>query len=300
MFKGSIPALITPFKDGEIDWPAFDNFVEWQIEQGSHGLVPTGTTGESPTLSHEEHNAIVERCIEIVKAQNSRKIPVIAGTGSNSTREAIRLTQHAKDAGADAALVVTPYYNKPTQDGMYQHYKAIHDAVSIPIVIYNIPGRSIVDMNVETMARLAELPNIIGVKDATNDLGRPVATRRVIGPDFCQLSGEDGTAAAFLAQGGVGCISVVANVAPALSAEMHEAWQAGDVARVAEIRDLLDPLANDLFCESNPAPVKYALSKLGHCSDEVRRPLLRASEAARAKVDAAIAHAGLSPLKAAA
>lgn len=296
MFKGSIPALITPFKDGEIDWKAFDQFVEWQIEQGSHGLVPCGTTGESPTLSHEEHNAIVERCVQIVK----QRIPVIAGTGSNSTREAITLTQHAKDAGADAALVVTPYYNKPTQEGMYQHFKAIHDAVSIPIVIYNIPGRCIVDMSVETMARLAELPNIVGVKDATNDLGRPVTVRREIGPDFCQLSGEDATAPAFLAQGGVGCISVVANIAPALSAEMHEAWQAGNLERFAEIRDLLDPLANDLFCESNPAPVKYAASVLGLCTDQVRRPLLPASDEARAKVNRAIAHAGLQPLKAAA
>ena len=296
MFKGSIPALITPFKDGDIDWKAFDNFVEWQIEQGSHGLVPCGTTGESPTLSHEEHNAIVERCVDIVK----KRIPVIAGTGSNSTREAITLTEHAKEAGADAALIVTPYYNKPTQEGMYQHFKAIHDAVDIPIVIYNIPGRCIVDMSVETMARLAELPRIIGVKDATNDLGRPVTVRREIGANFCQLSGEDATAPAFLAQGGVGCISVVANIAPRLSADMHEAWQAGDLKRFAEIRDLLDPLANDLFCESNPAPVKYAASVLGLCGDDVRRPLLPASDAARAKVDAAIAHAGLTPLKAAA
>lgn len=296
MFKGSIPALITPFDGGDIDWKAFENLVEWQIEQGTHGLVPCGTTGESPTLSHDEHMAIVERCVAVVKG----RIPVIAGTGSNSTGEAITLTQHAKDAGADAALIVTPYYNKPTQEGMYQHFKAIHDAVAIPIVIYNIPGRCIVDMSIETMARLAELPNIIGVKDATNDLGRPVTARRVIGPDFCQLSGEDATAPAFLAQGGHGCISVVANVAPGLSAEMHEAWQAGDLRRFAEIRDLLDPLANDLFCESNPAPVKYAASVLGLCKDSVRKPLLPASDAAREKVDAAIAHAGLKPLKAAA
>ena len=296
MFKGSIPALITPFSNGEIDWKAFDQLVEWQIEQGSHGLVPCGTTGESPTLSHDEHNAIVQRCVEIVK----KRIPVIAGTGSNSTREAITLTRHAKDAGADAALVVTPYYNKPTQEGMYQHFKAIHDEVAIPIVIYNIPGRCIVDMSVETMARLAELPNIVGVKDATNDLGRPVQVRREIGHDFCQLSGEDATAAAFLAQGGVGCISVVANIAPALSAEMHEAWQAGNLKRFAEIRDLLDPLANDLFCESNPAPVKYAASILGLCSDQVRRPLLPASNEARTLVNTAIAHAGLKPLKEAA
>ncbi len=296
MFKGSIPALITPFKDGEIDWPAFENFVEWQINQGSDALVPCGTTGESPTLSHDEHMAIVERTVALVKG----RIPVIAGTGSNSTREAIKLTQHAKDAGADAALIVTPYYNKPTQDGMYEHYKAIHNAVSIPIVIYNIPGRCIVDMSVATMARLAKLANIVGVKDATNDLVRPVETRAAIGDDFCQLSGEDGTAAAFLAQGGVGCISVVANVAPALSAEMHKAWQGGNLKRFAEIRDLLAPLARDLFCESNPAPVKYAASVLGLCSDDVRRPLLPASDAARAKVDAAIAHAGLKPFKAAA
>ncbi len=296
MFKGSIPALITPFQDGDIDMPAFEKFVEWQIEQGSHGLVPCGTTGESPTLSHEEHNRIVRACVDIVK----QRIPVIAGTGSNSTREAITLTQHAKDAGADAALIVTPYYNKPTQDGMYEHFKAIHDAVAIPIIIYNIPGRCIIDMSVETMARLAELPNIIGVKDATNDLARPAQVRREIGADFCQLSGEDATAPAFLAQGGGGCISVVANVAPRLSADMHEAWQAGDLPRVAEIRDLLDPLANDLFCESNPAPVKYAARVLGLCRDDVRRPLLPASDAARARVDAAIAHAGLRPLKAAA
>ncbi|MGB0719434.1 MAG: 4-hydroxy-tetrahydrodipicolinate synthase [Bdellovibrionales bacterium] len=294
MFHGSIPALITPFKDGAVDWPAFEALVEWQIDQGSHALVPCGTTGESPTLSHDEHMAIVEACVRIVK----KRIPVIAGTGSNSTQEAITLTRHAREAGADAALVVTPYYNKPTQEGMYQHFKAIHDAVAIPIVLYNIPGRCIVDISVETMARLAELPNIIGVKDATNDLGRPVTVRREIGTDFCQLSGEDATATAFLAQGGAGCISVVANIAPRLSADLHEAWQAGDFARVAEIRDLLDPLANDLFCESNPAPVKYAASVLGLCSDEVRLPLLPASDAARARVDAAIKHAGLKPLKA--
>ena len=296
MFKGSIPALITPFKNGEIDWPAFENFVEWQIEQGSHALVPCGTTGESPTLSHDEHMAIIERCVAIVKG----RIPVIAGTGSNSTHEAIKLTRHAREAGADAALIVTPYYNKPTQEGMYQHYKAIHDSVDIPILIYNIPGRCIIDMNVATMARLAKLKNIVGVKDATNDLARPVEVLREIGDDFCQLSGEDATASAFLAQGGVGCISVVANIAPALSAQMHEAWQTGNINRFEEIRDLLAPLAKDLFCESNPAPVKYAARVLGLCSDDVRLPLLPASESARKRVDAAIAHAGLKPLKAAA
>lgn len=289
MFKGSITALITPFKDGEIDWPAFENFVEWQIDQGSHGVVPCGTTGESPTLSHDEHNAIVERCVDVVK----KRVPVIAGTGSNSTQEAIELTQGAKNAGADAALIVTPYYNKPTQDGLYEHYKAIHDAVSIPIIIYNIPGRCIIDMSVDTMARLAKLPNIVGVKDATNDLARCSETREIIGTDFCQLSGEDGTTPGFLAQGGHGCITVVGNVAPALSAKMHDAWMNKDFASFAEMRDLLAPLSQALFCETSPAPVKYAASALGICSDEVRLPLVPATENARQQVDKALAHAGL-------
>ncbi len=290
MFKGSIPALITPFKNGEIDWPAFDNFVEWQIEQGSHGLVPCGTTGESPTLSHEEHRQIVKRCVEIVK----QRIPVIAGTGSNSTAEAIELTQYAKEDGADAALIVTPYYNKPTQDGMLAHFTAIHDSVDLPIILYNIPGRSIVDMASDTMAELAKLKNIIGVKDATADLARPLETARLCGTDFCQLSGEDATVTAFLAQGGVGCISVVANIAPALSAALHNAWQAEDYREAFRIRDLLGPLSEDLFCESSPAPVKYAAQQLGLCSDEVRLPLQAASRAAREKVDAAMAYAGIS------
>lgn len=289
MFKGSIPALITPFKDGEIDWPAFEKFVEWHIEQGSHGLVPCGTTGESPTLSHNEHMAITAKCVQVANG----RLPVIAGTGSNSTAEAIELTQHAKDAGADAALIVTPYYNKPTQDGMYAHFKAIHDAVDIPIVLYNIPGRSVIDMSVETMARLAKLPRIVGVKDATNDLVRPVETRRAIDSEFCQLSGEDGTVAGFLAQGGHGCISVVANVAPKQSAQMHEAWDARDMETFHRIRDELSILATDLFCESNPAPVKYAASLLGICSNEVRLPLLPASTTAQDKVRAAMEHAGL-------
>ena len=289
MFKGSIPALITPFKNGEIDWPSFENLVEWHIEQGSHGLVPCGTTGESPTLSHDEHMAITAKCAQVVNG----RIPVIAGTGSNSTAEAIELTQHAKDAGADAALIVTPYYNKPTQDGMYAHFKAIHDAVDIPIVLYNIPGRSVVDLGVDAMARLAKLPRIVGVKDATNDLVRPVETRLAIGNDFCQLSGEDGTVAGFLAQGGHGCISVVANVAPKQSAQMHEAWAAQDMDTFHSLRDALSLLATDLFCESNPAPVKYAASLLGKCSDEVRLPLLPASVDAQVKVRAAMEHAGL-------
>ena len=293
MFKGSIPALITPFKNNEIDWQAFDNFVEWQLEQGSHGVVPCGTTGESPTLSHEEHKAIVERCVKVVK----KSVPVIAGTGSNSTREAIDFTEHAKKAGADAALIVTPYYNKPTQEGLCQHYKAINDAVKLPVIIYNIPGRSVINMSNDTMARLAKLPNIVGVKDATNDLSRVGDARLKIGPDFCQLSGEDATAPGFLAQGGHGCISVVANVAPAISAQMHEAWWKKDYATFEKCRDLLHPLATGLFCETSPAPVKYAVSKLGFCNEEIRLPMVKASENARKVVDEAMAHAGIATAK---
>lgn len=290
MFKGSITALITPFKNGEVDWKAFDNLVEWQIQEGTNALVPCGTTGESPTLSHDEHSSIVKRCVQIAK----KRIPVIAGTGSNSTKEAIALTQHAKADGADAALVVTPYYNKPTQDGLYAHYKAIHDASGLPILIYNIPGRCVIDMNVDTMARLAKLPGIVGVKDATGDLARPLEVIQKIGTDFCQLSGDDITAPAFLAQGGVGCISVVSNIAPRLSSQMYEAWFRGDFKTVAEIRDRLAPLAKNLFCESNPGPVKYAASVLGLTTDEVRMPLLAASAKARELVDVALAHAGLT------
>ena len=227
MFKGSMVALITPFRNGAVDEKAFQSFVDWQIGQGTQGVVPCGTTGKSPTLSHAEHKRVVELCVEAAKG----RVPVIAGTGSNSTAEAIELTRHAKKAGADAALVVTPYYNKPTQEGLYQHYKAINDAVDLPFLIYNIPGRCVVDMSVATMARLAKLPQSIGVKDATNDLARPLRTREAIGTDFCMLSGEDATALAFLAQGGDGCISVTANVAPRACAEMHEAWQKGDAAR---------------------------------------------------------------------
>lgn len=289
MFKGSIPALITPFKNGEIDWPAFENLVEWQIEQGSHGLVPCGTTGESPTLSHEEHKAVIEKCVEITNG----RVPVIAGAGSNSTREAIDFTRHAKEAGADAVLSVVPYYNKPTQDGIYEHFRAIHDAVNIPIILYNIPGRSVVDMSIQTTISLSELPNIAGIKDATNDLVRPVQLREQCKKEFCLLSGEDATVAAFLAQGGHGCITVVGNIAPAKSAKLHESWQNGDLETFGKMRDSLNPLSRDLFCESNPAPVKYAGSILGLCTDEVRRPLLPASQEARKKVEAALAHAGI-------
>ncbi len=289
MFYGSITALITPFKDGEIDWPALENLIEWQIESGTHALVPCGTTGESPTLSHEEHHAILKRCVDVVKG----RIPVIAGTGSNNTLEALSLTKYAKDIGADAALVVMPYYNKPTQDGMFAHYSKLNNEVNFPIIIYNIPGRSVVDMSVPTMARLAKLPNIIGVKDATGDLSRPLCTRHTIGPDFCQLSGDDITAAAYLAQGGVGCISVVSNIAPRECADMQNAWRCGDMETFNALRDKLLPLARDLFYESSPAPVKYAAQKLGICRDEVRLPLIPASKQAREKVDEALNFAGI-------
>lgn len=289
MFRGSIAALITPFRDGSIDERAFQEFVEWQITEGTHGVVPMGTTGESPTVSHEEHRLTVALTVEVAKG----RVPVIAGTGSNSTEEAIGLTRYAKQVGADAALVVTPYYNKPSQEGLYQHYKAIHDAVDLPIIIYNIPGRSVVDMSVATMARLAKLPNIVGVKDATADLVRPLRTRTQIGPDFVQLSGEDATATAFLAQGGVGCISVTANVAPRLCADMQNAWAAGDLAEMARIRDLLMPLHDALFAETSPAPVKYAASLLGKATDEVRLPLVPCTDATRVLVRQAMIDVGL-------
>ncbi|KAA1058965.1 4-hydroxy-tetrahydrodipicolinate synthase [Azospirillum argentinense] len=289
MLYGSIVALLTPFKNGKVDEAAFQSFVEWQVAQGTHGLVPCGTTGESPTLSHEEHNRVIELCIEAAGG----KVPVVAGTGSNSTEEAISLTQHAKKAGATAALVVTPYYNKPTQEGLYQHFKAIHDAADLPIVIYNIPGRSVVDMSVATMARLAKLPNIVGVKDATADLARPVRLLQEVGPDFIQLSGEDATALAFNAQGGVGCISVTANIAPAQCAAMQDAWRKGDLATAYKYRDLLTPLHDSMFVETSPAPVKYAASLLGKSSDEVRLPLVAASESTRTTVRDAMKKAGL-------
>lgn len=289
MFQGSITALITPFSNGHLDEDAFQKFVDWQIEEGTDALVPCGTTGESPTLSHEEDMRITALCVEVAKG----RVPVIAGTGSNSTDEAISLTAHAKKAGADAALVVTPYYNKPTQEGLYQHYRAIHDAVEIPLVIYNIPGRSIVDMSVETMARLAELPNIVGVKDATADLQRPWRTRQAIGDDFAQLSGEDATIMPFLVQGGHGCISVTANVAPRLCAELHDAWRARDVDRAMRINDRLMPLHEALFIESSPAPVKYAAHLLGLCENRLRLPLVSVQPETEARVRDAMTHAGL-------
>jgi 4-hydroxy-tetrahydrodipicolinate synthase len=289
MFQGSLVALITPFRNGEVDEAAFQRFVDWQIKEGTDALVPCGTTGESPTLSHAEHMRVVELCIEAAAG----RVPVIAGTGSNSTAEAIHLTRHAKQAGANAALVVMPYYNKPTPEGQFRHFKAIHDAADIPIIVYNIPGRSVVDMSIETMARLAKLPNIIGVKDATNDLARPVRTKNAIGADFCQLSGEDATVMAFLAQGGHGCISVSANVAPRMLSEMHGAWRRGDVKSAMSINERLTPLHEALFCEASPGPVKYAANMLGHCQADLRLPLCEIAEASKQKVQRALASAGL-------
>jgi 4-hydroxy-tetrahydrodipicolinate synthase len=289
MFHGSIVALITPFRNGSIDEAALQSLVEWHVEQGTHGLVPVGTTGESPTLSHDEHRRVVELVIEAA----ARRLPVIAGAGSNSTAEAVSLATHAKAAGADGILVVTPYYNKPTQDGLYAHFKAIHDAADLPLLIYNIPGRSVVDMSVDTMAALARLPNVVGVKDATADLGRPLHTRLACGSEFCQLSGEDITALAFLANGGDGCISVTANVTPRQCAEMHEAWQRGDAKEALAIHLRLTPLHKALFLETSPAPVKYAVARLGRCTPEVRLPLVPPKAQTREAVDAAMVGAGL-------
>ena len=288
-FKGSYVALITPFSNGGVDEKAFRRLIDWHIEEGTHGLVPCGTTGESPTLSHAEHDRVIELCVE----QAGGRVPVLAGTGSNSTAEAIRLTRHAKEAGADGALVVTPYYNRPSQEGLYQHFKAIHDAVDIPIVIYNIPGRSAVDMKVDTMARLARLPRIVGVKDASADAVRPLQTRIACGEDFWQLSGEDAALLALLVAGGHGCISVTANVAPALCAEMHTAWVRGDPRTTLAVQQRLMPLHEALFCETSPAPVKYAASLLGLCEASVRLPLVAATDTARARVDAAMRAVGL-------
>ncbi len=269
MFKGSIPAVITPFDGNEVDYESLVKVLNHLIDNGSHGLVPCGTTGESPTLSHEEHKKIIEETIRI----SDKRVPVIAGTGSNNTLEAIEFTHHAKKSGADAALVVTPYYNKPTQSGLYEHFKTIANKIKIPIIIYNIPGRSIVDMSIETMIELSKIENIIGVKDATNDLFRPLLTRKKMQNDFCYLSGEDGTTLAYLAQGGHGCISVTANVAPKLCAKMHSNWQEGNILKAQEINLKLASLHQALFIESSPGPVKYAASLLGLCNANTRLPL---------------------------
>ena len=287
--KGSLTALITPFKDGKLDEAAFRKLVNWQIAEGTQGLVPCGTTGESPTLSHEEHNRVVEICVEEVRG----RVPVIAGTGSNATDEAIALTRHAKDVGCDAVLSVTGYYNKPTQEGQYRHFMAVAEAVDIPILLYNIPGRAVVEIGVDTIARLSKHRNIIGVKDATANLMRPSRERLACGPDWLLISGEDGTALGYNAHGGVGCISVTANIAPRLCAEFQAACAAGDYAKARQYQDRLMPLHDALFCETSPAPVKYAASLLGLCSESVRLPLVEASEAARTQVKKAMQGAGL-------
>ena len=270
MFKGIYTALITPFKGGKVDAAAFEALVDWQITEGIHGLVPCGTTGESPTLSHDEHKHVVELCIKAAKG----RVPVIAGTGSNSTDEAIMMTNHAKQAGADGALVVAPYYNKPTQEGLYQHYKAINDACQFPIIIYNIPGRSVVNISDDTLARLAELPFITGVKDATGDLARPYTLRAKAKKTLELFSGEDMTAVAFNAAGGHGCISVSSNIMPKLCAQVQEACKAGDYAKAASLHETMVPLHSVLFCETSPAPVKFALSLMKKCTNELRLPLV--------------------------
>ncbi|MCZ8077877.1 MAG: 4-hydroxy-tetrahydrodipicolinate synthase [Rhodobacteraceae bacterium] len=289
MIQGSIPALVTPFKNGELDLDTLKKLVDWQIEQGSTGLVPVGTTGESPTLSHEEHEAVVEAVVKFAAG----RVPVIAGAGSNNTVEGIRLIQHAERVGADAALVVTPYYNKPTQAGMIAHYTALHDCCTLPIVIYNIPGRSVVDMQPETMGKLAQLPRIIGVKDATGKIERVSMQRASCGPDFIQLSGEDATALGFNAHGGTGCISVTANVAPKLCAEFQQATLAGDYRKALEYQDRLMPLHEAIFIEPGLAGAKYGLSLLGRCSDEVRLPLVGLTDSTKAKIKAAMEFAGI-------
>jgi 4-hydroxy-tetrahydrodipicolinate synthase len=288
-FRGSFTALVTPFSNGSLDEKAFRGLVDWQIAEGTDGLVPVGTTGESPTLSHEEHRQVVKWCIE----QANGRVPVIAGSGSNSTREAIELSQHAEKAGADAVLIVTPYYNKPTQEGLYQHFKAINDAIGIPIIIYNIPIRSVIDMSVDTMTRLFELDNIAGVKDATANVVRVSQQRAAMGEGFNQLSGEDATALGFMAHGGHGCISVTSNVAPRLCAEFQDACLKGDYETALKLHDKLMPLHTALFIETNPSPAKYALSVLGKCADTVRLPMVRLADKTKAAVREAMVHAGL-------
>jgi len=284
MFLGSIPAIITPFRENEVDYNAFENIVEYLISNGSNGLVPCGTTGESPTLSHDEHIKIIEECVRVTDG----RIPIIAGTGSNNTLEAIEYTNHAEAVGANAALIVTPYYNKPTQSGLYKHYKLIAENTNLPIIIYNIPGRSVVDMNIETMTNLSKIKNIVGVKDATNDLFRPLLTQKLMNTDFCYLSGEDGTALAYLAQGGHGCISVTANVAPKLCSDMHSAWRNKDIIKAQEINLKLSKLHHTLFIESSPGPVKFAASLLNLCSPDVRLPLVEISQTTKNEIESCL------------
>ncbi|WP_297368035.1 4-hydroxy-tetrahydrodipicolinate synthase [Acidocella sp.] len=290
MFHGSLTALITPMnEDGSLDLDAYRRLIDWQIANGTTGLVPVGTTGESPTLSHDEHKLVVETAVKQAKG----RVPVMAGAGSNSTAEAIELAKYAESVGANGALVVTPYYNKPTQEGLYRHFAAIAAAVTIPVVIYNIPGRSVIDMSVETMERLAEIKNIVGVKDATANLTRPLHIRKEIGPDFIQLSGEDHTVLSFLADGGHGCISVTSNVAPRQCAQIHEMWARGDVKGALEVQMKLLSLHDAMFCESNPGPVKYAASLLGFGANHVRLPLAPVAEASAERIRAAMVEAGV-------
>jgi 4-hydroxy-tetrahydrodipicolinate synthase len=290
MFKGSIPALVTPFRDGRVDEDAFAALVEWQIAEGSHGLVPCGTTGESATLTREEHHRVVALCVEVAR----KRVPVIAGCGSNDTAVAIEHLANAARVGADAALVVTPYYNRPSQEGLYQHYKALSDVAQLPIILYNVPARTSVDLAVETMGRLARLPNIAGVKDASGNVARVSAQRLACGPDFQQISGNDDMALGFMAHGGIGCISVSANVAPKLCADFQNACLAEDWKAARALQDTLYPLHAALFTDASPAPTKYALEKLGRMSGELRLPLAPASDAARRAVDAALTHAGIA------
>ncbi|WP_316859868.1 4-hydroxy-tetrahydrodipicolinate synthase [uncultured Cohaesibacter sp.] len=290
MFKGSCTALITPFNEGGVDYKAFESFVDWQIQEGTNVLVPVGTTGESPTLSHDEHKKVVETCVKVA----DKRVPVLAGAGSNSTLEAIDLAQFAQGAGADGVLVVTPYYNKPCQDGLYAHFRAVAEAISIPVVIYNIPPRSVIDMSVDTMARLFEdCPNIVGVKDATADLSRVTQQRLACGKDFIQLSGEDGTALGFNAQGGHGCISVTANVAPNLCSQFQTACTNGAWDKALELHDLLSPLHRAMFLQPSPAGAKYALSLLGKIKNEIRLPLVAAKDTVKAEIESAMTLAGL-------
>lgn len=289
ILRGSLPALVTPFRDQSVDYPTLENLVEWQIKEGSTGLVPVGTTGESPTLTHKEHEDVIRQVTQVADG----RVPVIAGAGSNSTAEAMRFVAFAEEVGADAALVVTPYYNKPTQEGLYQHFRALHDGSTLPIIIYNIPGRSVVDMTPETMGRLAELPRIIGVKDATGDVVRVSEQRMSCGKDFVQLSGEDASALGFNAHGGVGCISVTANVAPKLCAEFQAATLAGDDQLALDYQDRLLPLHKAIFAEPGLAGAKFGLSLLGKCRNETRLPLLPVSVPVEKQIQSAMRFAGL-------
>ncbi|NOT69860.1 MAG: 4-hydroxy-tetrahydrodipicolinate synthase [Hyphomicrobium sp.] len=296
MFKGAITALITPFRNGKLDEAGLARLVDWQITEGIHGLVPVGTTGESPTLDFDEHKKVIDITVQAAK----KRVPVIAGTGSNSTDEAVELSQYAEKAGSDAVLVVTPYYNKPSQEGLYQHFKAINDAINIPILIYNIPGRSVVDMSVATMARcFKELKNVAGVKDATANLARPSLQRAACGPDFCQLSGEDATALGFMAHGGRGVISVASNVAPRLVADLQNLLLAGDYKKALALQDRLMPLFDVMFCETNPGPAKYAVSRLGFCTEDMRLPMVPVTPDGKKAIDAVLTSLGLLGAKAA-